>query len=49
MLLDGGERFADPGPELTGKLTQCIEDFFFFGDLHLLFHQDVSCTAVTGA
>ena len=46
MLLDRGKRFADPGSEFTGNLTQGIQDVFFSCRLHLLLIEDVSGAAV---
>ena len=49
VLFDRGERFADPGSEFTGNLTQGIQDIFFSCGLRLLLIEDVSGAAVLGA
>ncbi len=49
VLLDSGERFADPHSEFAGDLTQDVQDVFFSWGLRLLFVEDVSRAAVLGA
>ena len=49
VLLDGGQRLAQPGPDLNRHSAQRIEDFFFPSRLRLLFSEDLSTAAVPGA
>src|SRR4051794_6644877 len=49
MLLHRGQRFADPGSEFTGNLTEGAQDVFLPGCLRLLFIEDVSGAAVPRA
>ena len=49
VLLDGGQRFADPGSEGAGGATQGVEDVLLARRLHLFLGQDVAAAAALGA
>ena len=49
VLLDGGQRFADPGSEGAGGAAQGSEHVLLARRLHLLLGQDVAAAAVLGA
>ena len=49
VLLDGGQRLAQPGPDLNRNSAQRIQDLFFPSCLRLLLREDISGAAVSGA
>ena len=49
VLLDGGQRLAQPGPDLNRNSAQRIQDLFFPSRLRLLLSEHLSGAAVPGA
>ena len=49
VLLDGGQRLAQPGPDLNRNPAERIQDLFLPSRLRLLLAQNVSGAAVPGA
>ena len=48
VLLDSGQRFAKPGPEFTGYVTEGIQDILPTSGLRLLVIEHIAGTAAPG-
>ncbi len=49
MVLNGGERLAQAGPDLSRNSGERTQDFFLLSCSRLLLCEDISATAIPGA